>query len=122
MSNGWDPPPPGGGWGTPPPGAPTPPPFGPPPPAPGEAPLAHIPFTPEDQKNLKQMALFARIAGAGAIASLMIQGIAELVAAVRTGGDAHIFRNGIGFVIAVILAAALWQCAKAIDQMLDTDG
>jgi hypothetical protein len=110
-------PPQGGGFGAPPAGG-TPPPGGG-----GEGPLAHIPFTPDDEKNLSGMARFARFAGIAAVASAVLQMIAQTVAAFLSEGSpvGQVCGGTVGLVLAGLLAAFLFRVGKAVDLVVQTD-
>lgn len=131
---GWGAPPPGGGggWGQPPPSGGG---WGPPgqqpgsgpgqPPMPqqsyGEVPLARIPFTPDDEKNLKQMAWLARAAGIAGVVSWVLQAGVSFIIDIRVGGRSTV-SGMLGLAVACLLALFLWKAAKAIEAMVATDG
>jgi hypothetical protein len=135
---GWGAPPGGGGWGAPPSGGggwPAPPPGGAPPPhggppqggwsAPGpapngETPLAHIPFTPEDERHIRQMAWLARAAGIGAVASCVLQGGVGFITSIRSGGTPG--GSIMAIVIAAVLAYFLYEASTSLEKMITTDG
>lgn len=108
----------GSGFGAAPPGGATPP--------GGEAPLAHIPFTPEDDANLTGMARFARFAGVAVIASALLTMLAQIVGVLVAHGDTgaivgQLCGGGVGLLIAGILALFLFRVAKAVEQVVATD-
>jgi hypothetical protein len=112
------PPPPGGGYGAPPPSGPT-----------QEAPLARIPFTPEDEANLSGMARYAKLAGVALLLSVLFNLAGGIIAALATRGDQMLIQLGIaigsaviGLGVAAVLAAFLFRAGNAITKVVTTDG
>jgi hypothetical protein len=120
-------PPSGGGFGAPPGSGGAPPGgFG----GGGDGPLAHIPFTPEDDKNLSGMARFAMLAGIAAIVGAVLQAISQMVRMVlvdsplgNTGPQMALQAcGGLLFVgIAGVLAVFLFKASNAVKKVVETD-
>lgn len=92
----------------------------------GEGPLAHIPFTPEDDANLTGMARFARFAAVAAIATGILQMVTQGVAALMSDAPGSNLAGQLcGGVITLgitgVLAAFLFRVAKAVDLVVSTD-
>lgn len=89
----------------------------------GGAPLAHISFTPDDERNLKGLARFARLAGVAAIVSASLQGIAQVLTAVmREGHDVAgaVCGGAVAMAIAGVLALFLFRVSRAVDRVART--
>ena len=109
-------PPGGGGFGAPPAGGP------------GDGgPLAHIPFTPEDEANLSGMAKFAMFAGVAAIVAGLIQSIVQIIQAFAVGSatpggvGGQVCGSIIGLGIAGLLALFLFKASTAVKKVVETD-
>ncbi len=92
----------------------------------GEGPLAHIPFTPDDEANLSGMARFAMIAAITAIIAGFLQAIAQIVQSVvieapgpTLAGQACGAVLGLG--ITGTLAFFLFKASTAIKKVVETD-
>ncbi len=118
---GYAPPPGGGGFGQPPQGGPPPSGGGAPP---GDAPLAKISFSPEDETNIKQTALFMRIAGALAILSSIVSLVGSigvgLFRGTPIGGNVCFGLLGLG--VQVMLGVLLLVSAAAFSKIVSSDG
>jgi hypothetical protein len=96
----------------------------------GEGPLAHIPFTPEDDANLSGMARFAMFAAIAAVVAAFLQAIVQIVQAVvvetpmgNTGANVagQVCGAVIGIGIAGLLAFFLFKASNAIKKVVETD-
>ncbi|GAB5543754.1 MAG: hypothetical protein SangKO_035140 [Sandaracinaceae bacterium] len=92
----------------------------------GGGPLAHIPFTPEDDANLSGMARFARFAAVAAIVTGVLQMATQGVIALMSDAPGSNLAGQVcgGFItllIAGVLAAFLFRVAKAVDLVVSTD-
>jgi hypothetical protein len=96
----------------------------------GGGPLAHIPFTPEDDKNLSGMARFAMLAGITAIVGAILQAIVQIVQSIVVEsplGNAgpqvvgQVCGGVIVVAIAGLLAVFLFKASNAIKKVVETD-
>ena len=76
--------------------------------------LRRIPFSLEDESNLRQLALLMRVSAVAAVVS----GGAEAAGAVLYSGGFHF---GLAVVFQVAMAAWLFRGAKAFDRVADSD-
>lgn len=90
----------------------------------GEAPLGKIPFSPEDEKNIAQSALFMRIAGGLAILSSLFSMVGTIAVGLYRSLPigASICFGLIGLVVQVALGAMLFVSAGAFAKIASTDG
>ena len=109
-------------------GGPAGPGFGGAPPRGGaEGPLAHIPFTPEDDANLTWTGRFARFAGVAAVLSAVLTVLGRIVAVIATDRATPATIAGqlcggvIPLLIALALATFLFRVARAVDLVVATD-
>lgn len=123
--------PPGGGGFTPPAGGGfSPPGGGAPPPGGGgyggggDGPLGRIPFTPDDEKNIQQTALFMKIAGGLALLSAVFSLVGSVGVGLYRGipiaGNACGGMIGLG--IQALLAVMLFMSSGAFEKIVATDG
>ncbi|MFK7988639.1 MAG: hypothetical protein AB8I08_21645 [Sandaracinaceae bacterium] len=143
MSGGGFGPPGGGGFGPPgdggfgPPGGAPPGGFGTPPGPPGgggfgppgggeasEAPAGRIPFTPEDETNIRQAALFMKISGALALFGVFFGFVGSVAVNLYTNLPAwgSVCTAAISILVQGGLAAMLFFSANAFGKIVDTDG
>jgi 4-hydroxybenzoate polyprenyltransferase len=90
----------------------------------GDAPLGRIPFSPEDEKNIQQTALFMKVAGAIAIVGALFGLVAGVGVNLYTGMPAL---GGVCFgslVLGVqgLLATLLFMSSNAFARIVSTDG
>lgn len=88
--------------------------------------MAHIPFTAEDDANLKGMARFARFAAVAAIATGVLQMITQSVGALLSPAPAAnlgvpLCTGAVGVLVARLLGFFLFRVAKAVDLVVNTD-
>ena len=128
---GFGPPPGGGGFGQPPGGgqAPSGGGYGPPPggggaPPGGEAPLGRIPFTPDQEKDIQQTALFMRISGGLAIASALFGLVGSIGVNLYSNLPAmsSVPFGCVGTLVQGLLAGLLFFAAGAFAKIVSTDG
>lgn len=111
--------PPGGGGGFQPPGGGGYPPGG------GDAPLGRIPFSPEDEKNIAQTALFMKIAGGLAIASSIFSLVGTVGIGLYRGSDQIVFNvcgGGVALLLQVLFAVLLFMSSNAFGKIVSSDG
>ena len=113
--------PPGGGGG----GGLTPPPGGGGYGGGGDAPLGRIPFTPDDEKNIQQTALFMKIAGGLALLSSIFSMVGSIgVGLARDTSQiaGNICGGVIGLGVQALLAVLLFMSASAFEKIVSSDG
>jgi hypothetical protein len=114
----------GGGFGQP-PGGGTPPPggggYGG---GGGEGPLGRIPFSPEDEKNITQTALFMKIAGGLAIAGSLFSITGSIGVGLYRGSPigVNLCFGVVGLGIQALLALLLFMSASAFEKIVSSDG
>ncbi|MDQ3035845.1 MAG: hypothetical protein M3Y87_25805 [Myxococcota bacterium] len=106
------PPPSGGGFGTPPPGGG------------GEAPLGRIPFSPDDEKNITQTALFMRVAGGLALVNALFSMVSGVGVGLYRGSAiaSGICGGAVMLGIQALLAVLLFMSSNAFARIVTTDG
>ncbi|AKF11255.1 hypothetical protein [Sandaracinus amylolyticus] len=116
--------PPGGGGGFGPPGGGTPPPGGGGYGGGGDAPLTRIPFTPEDEKNIQQTALFMKIAGGLAILGSLFSMVGSIGVGLyrQMPIGANVCVGVIGLGVQALLAVLLFMAASAFEKITTSDG
>jgi len=96
----------------------------------GDGPLAHIPFTPDDEANLTGMARFAMFAAITAVVAAFLQAIVQIVQSLVVGSEfggagpqvaGQVCGAVIGIGIAGLLAAFLFKASTAIKKVVETD-
>ncbi|UJR85330.1 hypothetical protein [Sandaracinus amylolyticus] len=107
----------GGGFGAPPPGGGG---YG----GGGDSPLGRIAFSPEDEKNIQQTALFMKIAGGLAILGSLFSMVGSvgvgLYRQMPIGGNVCFGVMGLG--VQALLAVLLFMAASAFEKITTSDG
>ncbi|MDQ3033777.1 MAG: hypothetical protein M3Y87_15280 [Myxococcota bacterium] len=95
------------------------------PPAGGDAPLGRIPFSPDDEKNITQTALFMKIAGGLAIASSLFSLVGTVGIGLYRGSDqiaGNICGGVLALLVQVLFAVLLFMSSNAFGRIVSSDG
>ncbi len=90
----------------------------------GDAPVGRIPFSPEDEKNIQQTALFMKISGGIAIVGALFGLVGGIGVNVYTGSPAlaGVCFGTLALGVQGLLATLLFLSSNAFAQIVSTDG